>query len=49
MSVGLHCRLIGRPARAKALDRFLAYVRQHKDVWIANRNDIARFWLENYK
>jgi peptidoglycan/xylan/chitin deacetylase (PgdA/CDA1 family) len=49
MSVGLHCRLIGRPARALALDRFLAHVRQHKDVWIAKRNDIARFWIETYR
>ncbi len=48
MSVGLHCRLIGRPARALALDRFLAHVRKHKDVWIANRNAIARFWMEKY-
>ncbi len=48
ISVGLHCRLIGRPGRALALDRFLAHVRTHPDVWIANRNDIARFWMERY-
>jgi len=48
MSVGLHCRVIGRPGRAQGLDRFLAYVRKFPDVWIANRNDIARFWLEKY-
>ncbi len=44
MSVGLHCRLIGRPGRIGALDRFLAYVKEHKDVWICRRIDIARHW-----
>jgi allantoinase len=48
MSVGLHPRLIGRPARAAGLDRFLAHVRQYSDVWIARRNDIAAWWLEKY-
>ncbi len=48
MSVGLHPRLIGRPARAQGLERFLAHVRKFQDVWIANRNDIAKFWLERY-
>jgi len=48
MSVGLHCRIIGRPGRAQGLDRFLAHVRKFPDVWIAKRNDIARFWLEQY-
>jgi allantoinase len=48
MSVGLHCRIIGRPGRAQGLDRFLAHVRKFPDVWIAKRNDIARFWLEKY-
>ncbi len=48
MSVGLHCRVIGKPGRAQGLDRFLAHVRKFPDVWIANRNDIARFWLEKY-
>ncbi|MFO1314508.1 MAG: allantoinase PuuE [Burkholderiales bacterium] len=45
MSVGLHCRLAGRPGRAAALARFLDYVREHDDVWIARRIDIARHWL----
>jgi len=45
LSVGLHCRLAGRPARTAALARFLDYVRQHEDVWIARRIDIARHWL----
>jgi peptidoglycan/xylan/chitin deacetylase (PgdA/CDA1 family) len=48
MSVGLHPRVIGRQGRALGLDRFLAHVRQHHDVWIANRNEIARLWLEQF-
>jgi allantoinase len=48
MSVGLHGRTIGRPGRARGLDQFLAHVRKFSDVWIANRNDIAMFWLENH-
>ena len=45
MSVGLHCRLAGRPGRAAALARFLDYVQRHDGVWIARRIDIARHWL----
>src|SRR3954463_6152446 len=48
MSVGLHCRLAGRPGRAAALDRFLKYVKQKNKVWIACRIDIARHWLKNH-
>jgi allantoinase len=48
MSVGLHNRVIGRPGRAQGLDRFLAHVRKFPGVWIANRNAIAKFWLEKY-
>jgi putative urate catabolism protein len=44
MSVGLHCRLAGRPGRAAALDRFLDYVRAHDRVWVCRRIDIARHW-----
>jgi putative urate catabolism protein len=44
MSVGLHCRLAGRPGRAAALARFLDYVRGHERVWVARRIDIARHW-----
>ena len=47
MSVGLHTRVIGRPGRAQGLDRFLAHVRKFPGVWIANRNAIAKFWMEN--
>jgi len=48
MSVGLHDRIIGRPGRSQGLDRFLAHVRKFPDVWITNRNEIARFWIERY-
>jgi len=44
MSVGLHCRLVGRPGRAAALQRFLDYVARHDRVWVATRLDIARHW-----
>ncbi len=44
MSVGLHCRLVGRPGRAAALARFLDYVAARDRVWIATRLDIARHW-----
>jgi putative urate catabolism protein len=44
MSIGLHCRLVGRPGRAAALARFLDYVRSHDRVWVARRIDIARHW-----
>ena len=45
LSIGLHCRLAGRPARTAALARFLDYVQQHDDVWVARRIDIARHWM----
>jgi peptidoglycan/xylan/chitin deacetylase (PgdA/CDA1 family) len=48
MSVGLHCRLIGRPGRARGLDHFLAHVRRHPDIWITGRNDIAKFWMDRF-
>ncbi|MDM7255722.1 MAG: allantoinase PuuE [Paracoccus sp. (in: a-proteobacteria)] len=46
MSIGLHCRLAGRPGRAAALVAFLDYVRTHKKVWFATRLDIARHWKQ---
>jgi peptidoglycan/xylan/chitin deacetylase (PgdA/CDA1 family) len=46
MSVGLHCRLAGRPGRLAAISRFLDHVAQHNDVWICRREDIARHWIE---
>ncbi|HLF30312.1 MAG TPA: allantoinase PuuE [Xanthomonadales bacterium] len=48
MSVGLHCRLAGRPGRFAALERFLRYARSHEDVWWCRRIDIARHWYEKH-
>ncbi|MFQ5533586.1 MAG: allantoinase PuuE [Sphingomonadales bacterium] len=44
MSVGLHCRLAGKPGRIAALERFIDYARGHQDVWFCRRIDIARHW-----
>ena len=44
LSIGLHCRMVGRPARAAALARFLDYVQSHDKVWVARRIDIADHW-----
>jgi putative urate catabolism protein len=49
MSVGLHCRLVGRPGRAAALARFLDHVQQHEQVWICRRIDIARHWHQHHQ
>lgn len=48
MSIGLHDRISGRPARALAVDKFLSYAKSFKDVWIARRIDIAKWWWEKY-
>ena len=48
MSVGLHCRIAGRPPRSMAVDRFLEYAKSFPDVWFARRIDIARWWLQQY-
>ncbi|HET8943023.1 MAG TPA: allantoinase PuuE [Rudaea sp.] len=48
LSVGLHCRIAGRPARSAALARFLDYVKQHDKVWVCRRVDIARHWREHH-
>jgi chitin deacetylase len=48
MSVGLHCRIIGRPGRAAALIRFLDYVQAKSDVWITRRIDLARHWADKH-
>ena len=48
MSVGLHCRLVGRPGRIQSLKRFLEYVLSHESVWICKRIDIAKHWIKNY-
>lgn len=44
MSVGLHCRMIGKPGRARALGRFLEHVARHPDVWVTTRAEVARHW-----
>jgi len=48
MSVGLHCRLAGRPGRAAAVAHFLDYVQQHDKVWVCRRIDIARHWRTHF-
>lgn len=48
MSVGLHCRVVGKPARAAALARFLDYVMSREKVWVAKRIDIAQHWLTTH-
>lgn len=48
MSVGLHCRIVGRPGRAAALARFLDYVRQHDRVWLCRGIDIAQHWHQHH-
>ena len=48
MSVGLHCRLIGRPGRFQALKKFIDYILKFDDVWICKRVDIAKHWIKNY-
>ncbi len=48
LSIGLHCRLIGRPGRIMALQRFLDHITAQSDVWVATRHDIARHWHEHH-
>ena len=48
LSIGLHCRLAGRPGRAQALKRALDYFREHDGVWFATREEIADFWAANH-
>ena len=48
MSIGLHCRLVGRPGRFLALQRFLDHVQKHEKVWVCRRVDIARHWLATH-
>ncbi|WP_271952317.1 allantoinase PuuE [Ruegeria faecimaris] len=48
LSIGLHCRLIGRPGRVMALKRFLDYARGHSDVWFATRLEIAQHWAAQH-
>lgn len=48
MSIGLHCRLIGRPGRIQALRRFIDYVKSHDNVWFARRVEIAEHWHHHH-
>ncbi len=48
LSIGMHCRLLGRPARFAALQRFLDYVQSHDKVWICRRIDIAQHWIATH-
>ncbi len=48
MSIGLHCRLVGRPGRIRALERFIDHAQSHEDVWFCRRIDIARHWREHH-
>jgi allantoinase len=48
MSVGMHCRLLGRPGRIVALQRFLDHVARHDRVWVCRRIDIARHWRQHF-
>ncbi|MGO4915176.1 allantoinase PuuE [Pseudogemmobacter sp. W21_MBD1_M6] len=48
MSIGIHCRLLGRPGRIQALRRFIDYCKTHDAVWFARRIDIARHWHETH-
>ena len=48
LSVGLHCRLIGRPGKFRALQRFLDYLEQQDRVWVCRRVDIARHWRAHH-
>ena len=49
MSIGLHCRLTGRPGRTAGLARFLDHVAKHDRVWVATRLDIARHWINEHR
>lgn len=48
LSIGLHCRLAGRPGRAAALGRFLDYLQAKPQVWVCRRLDVARHWIERH-
>ncbi|WP_342609715.1 allantoinase PuuE [Vibrio tritonius] len=48
MSIGMHCRMLGKPSRFMALKKFLDYVESHQDVWITTREHISRHWIETH-
>jgi allantoinase len=49
LSVGMHCRLLGRPGRIRALQRFLDYIERHDRVWVCRRVDVAKHWIKHHK
>ncbi|MEH6445612.1 MAG: allantoinase PuuE [Oceanospirillaceae bacterium] len=48
LSIGMHCRLVGKPGRIAALERFIEYVNSHEHVWVTRRIDIAKHWHEHH-
>ena len=48
LSIGMHCRLLGRPGRMRSLQRFLDYVQSHDQVWICKREEIAQHWITHH-
>jgi len=48
LSIGMHCRLLGRPGKFRALQRFLDHIQQHSDVWICTRQQIAEHWVAHH-
>lgn len=48
LSIGMHCRILGRPARFKALQKFLDYIQSYEDVWICTRQEIAEHWYKHH-
>jgi allantoinase len=49
LSIGMHCRLLGRPGRIRALQRFLDYIERHDRVWVCRRVDVAKHWIRHHK
>ena len=48
MSIGLHCRIIGKPGRIQSLKKFLDYITSLDKVWICKREEIAKHWIKNH-
>ena len=48
MSIGMHCRLLGRPGRITALQRFLDHIQRHDKVWVCRRLDLAQHWAAQH-
>nr|MBC8219204.1 allantoinase [Pseudomonadota bacterium] len=48
LSIGLTCRVVGRPGRIASLEKFIAHVQSHADVWLCRRFDIAQHWYQHH-